>query len=62
MTAKAEEKGYSGVSDRQVGTVTRPSVIIRNNKQHFKASGKSLLVTERGDRGVSVHSLTVHKT
>lgn len=33
VTAKAEGKSYSGVSDRQVVTVTRPSVIIRNNKQ-----------------------------
>lgn len=33
VTAKAEEKSYSGASDGQVERVTRPSVIIRNNKQ-----------------------------
>lgn len=33
VTAKAKVKSFSGVSDGQVGTVTRPSVMIRNNKQ-----------------------------
>lgn len=48
VTAKAEAS-FSGVSDGQVGMVTRPSVMIRNNKQPLQGySGKSLLVAKRG--------------